>query len=100
MRALLAMRVAQSLDDRPSIGVSARPREPTCRGSSLRRQPPTLVEREVSPRRGQAGTRALRRSGPWLGAGGLGGGAFALRGPCDAGKHRRGIAVQDLLAGF
>src|ERR1700730_19024930 len=28
----------------------------------------------------------------------LGGGAFGLRGPCGAGEHRSGIAVQDLLA--
>src|SRR4051794_31402481 len=32
--------------------------------------------------------------------GGLGGGAFGLCGPCDAGEHRSGIAVQDLLARF
>src|ERR1700724_2529249 len=30
--------------------------------------------------------------------GGLRGGAFGPRGPCGAGEHRSGIAVQDLLA--
>src|SRR6516162_3871674 len=55
-----------------------------------------------SPRRALDGPGAPRRCapGPRPGAGGLSGGYFALRGPCDAGEHRGGIAVQDLLARF
>ena len=30
----------------------------------------------------------------------FGGGSIGLRGPCDAGEHRSGVAMQDLLARF
>src|SRR5262245_24677346 len=45
-----------------------------------------------------AGSGHLRRVRAALSARGLGGGGFALRAPPDAGDHRGGVAVQDLLA--
>src|SRR5690348_1974072 len=43
----------------------------------------------------------IRGSSLWRpGAGRLGGGALGLCGPCGAGEHRSGIAMQDLLARF
>src|SRR4029077_9706952 len=92
------MRVAQSLDDRPSNGASARPRKSTCCGIIGAPTTPNFAGREVDW--ADTEPRALRRSGSVAGRGGLGGGACALCGPGDAGKHRRGIAVEDLLAGF
>src|SRR5882762_10129535 len=64
--------------------------------------PGPATTRPRSPRRAPAGPRARRRCapGPRPGAGGLGGGALALPDLCDAGEHRSGIAMQDLLARF
>src|SRR5439155_27346142 len=46
------------------------------------------------------GARGAADQNPGGGTGGLSGSAFALRGPCDSGEHRSGVAVQDLLARF
>src|ERR1700730_13013951 len=51
INALLAVRVAQSLDDRPSDGASARPRGETCRRGCRHRQDPHFSARQgVCPR--------------------------------------------------
>src|ERR1700730_18335805 len=57
--------------------------------------------RPRSPRPAQPDSERRGRCapGPRPGAGGLGDGSFALRG-ANAGEHRGGIAVQDLLARF
>jgi hypothetical protein len=49
------MRVAQNLDDRPSDGVSARPRAETCRRSYRRRQREIFGNRRAGALRGGIG---------------------------------------------